>query len=72
MRAEPDELSHSLWLTHLATALLLVGLLWVVNYPLFAHVGAEQIRGYWREHTSLISCIRLGYEKGVGSDPKAK
>ncbi len=56
----PDDLPNTLWLTHLAATLFLVGLIWVVqvvHYPLFAHVGADQFHGYWRGHTRLITCL---------------
>jgi hypothetical protein len=56
----PEDLTTILWLTHLATTLFLVGLIWVVqvvHYPLFAHVGASQFHEYWRGHTRLITWL---------------
>ena len=56
----PDDLPNTLWLTHLAATLFLVGLIWVVqvvHYPLFGSVGADQFHGYWRGHTRLITWL---------------
>lgn len=47
-------------LVQLTCALLMTGLIWlvqVVHYPLFARVGAEQFQGYEAAHTAQIGRI---------------
>lgn len=53
---------HAVFLAHLGSTLALVGLIWtvqVVQYPLFARVGAESFTDYHAGHSARISWIVL-------------
>src|ERR671916_164178 len=66
------QLEHLLMLTHFATTLAMVGLIWfvqVVHYPLFAAVGSANFSAYSVAHarrtTWVVAPLMLG-EIGTG------